>query len=345
MAVSHVTQWNRNTADLKPPPWTAKKKLYFAVTSLLPFIAIPRLVKYTSQKLANRLILPAAYYYTEKDKAELRQYCENKWKDHAQYNPEWHTIKTPDGVDLTALFLRHCQGGSQTPVTIYFNANFECADSAACQSWFVPEALGRREANHFVFFDYRGTGRSRGKFRAPRDLIVDGASIVDWVATTTPKSQIHFVGRSLGGAIALETQALDEGLTGRHVNECSFSTLGNVMEGYIGPGLRARFAKWVLDDSAYRINAAAAFRKAQGEKLIISHPEDEVISKEASLQHAVRHSQFTELELGAEYRGRMCGSNHDTRLQRAPRALQEASDFLFRRPDLEQGFRPLLQTQ
>lgn len=322
--------WDCYNKHLKPEVWSLADKVAYVATSLFPLLALVRLVKYLAQGLANRLILPAAYYMTQKRKELSKKYFNWYWAAvSAPFKVERHTVVTPDGAELSAVLLRHPKATQKTSTIISFNPNFAIADEMAIYSWIVEEAIKSGKVANFVFFDYRGTGDSKGRFTCPRDLTIDGASIVQWIKTISSPEKIHFLGTSLGGAVALKAQALDPALTGRNLNYVSFSSLEKVVESFVGNGLIARFAKWALEDPNYEMNAGEAFKKAQGEKLILSHPFDRIIKESASLQKEVNHDHSISLEPVDPWKQSSRDCHHNAPMEWFPRALEESAAFLF----------------
>jgi hypothetical protein len=58
---------------------------------------------------------------------------------------------------------------------------------------------------------------------------------------------------------------------------------------------------WCFHQHRYGANPANAFQKASGEKLIIYHPDDEVIPMQASMHYAVQHDQTIRLQVKPEF--------------------------------------------
>lgn len=164
--------------------------------------------------------------------------------------------------------------------------------------WLCQECIKNKTICNFSFFDYRGVADSKGPFKDPKNLVVDGSSIVQFVRAhlKTPPGQIHFYGVSLGGAIAAETQALDpDRLVGRHLNERSFASSDKLIKAISGSCLGTLLSR-IVKIQGYSINTVEAFDKLKGQKLVVYHPEDQAIPYSASLQQEIQHDAVICLE-------------------------------------------------
>lgn len=243
-------------------------------------------------------ILPSAFL-SEKTKNIYKQKFDAFWKEtnpsplRDRFKLTAHEISTPDGCKLNALLYLHAEADSKTPTVIYFQAN-GCIASEDSQRWLLQKSIDANQPFNFVAFDYRSSGDSKGDFKSPKDLQLDGASIVQWVRSElkTPDDRIYFYGRSLGGAIAAQTKALYVSqLTGPIVSERSFSSLSNVAHEHvkqidsIWKRCLSRFLLMFAKCANCEIDAVEAFKKLKGKKLVVYHPDDPVIPYGASLQN------------------------------------------------------------
>jgi pimeloyl-ACP methyl ester carboxylesterase len=302
--VNFQAKWNTINSHLRPEvPTTAQKvgRVAWNIFSVvIPFIGLARLMGYGIGIAANRLILPAAKFIQPTRVADAKNKFNDFWHGpitlinvlaRREFNAEEHTVITPDNAALSVKLIRHRSSDSSTiPTVIYFNGNFQLAMQDP-HPWTIQKAIETNTACNFVFFDYRGVGESTGTFNAAQDLVVDGSSIVQWVREYlhTPEDQIHFYGQSLGGAVAVQTQALDpQHLTGRHINERSFASLEKMAKSIFGSGCLGKLLSWVVKNQGHSADAAAAFGKLQGQKLVVYHPHDAVIPSNASLKSEVQ---------------------------------------------------------
>jgi hypothetical protein len=169
----------------------------------------------------------------------------------------------------------------------------------------MPYSVIQEVPSNFVLFDYRSVGESTGTFQKTNDLILDGSSIVQWVheGLKIPKDKIRFYGRSLGGAVAVNTQALDPELTGRCANERSFASLADVIYS-LCPLLLKPFVFLIqnhLKKNGLDLDAVGPFKKINAEKLVIFHRRDNVIPYNPSLAKKVPEEKIIELEAMPKY--------------------------------------------
>lgn len=297
MSIGNVTSyqavWNDSNRHLAPAERTTTEKVlqivYLIFSILIPIIGLVRLANYGLRQLALYYIQRSAYFSKEEiesSKTTHRQLLQHPYFENSTV--EEHSIKTPDGVNLKATFYRNENVEEKGSTLIYFNPNGAIRDDIFVQ---FPTC-------HLVTFDYRGVADSEGELHCANDLIIDGSSIVQWVQNGLGVSsdKIHFYGRSLGGAIAANAQALDPALTGVHINDRSFSSLDKVIEAHAGDGLISSFVTWFLNKEELNLGAVDALRKIQGEKLLFYHPDDEVIPLSASLHEAVLEAPSFRLE-------------------------------------------------
>ncbi len=272
--------------------------------------------------LAKEIILPAARESEENKKVYKAAFeafwygpvrsANREFRAHFQASP--HTIDTPDGKSrLKATLFRSRTADASTPTLIYFQPN-GCISAQESDRWLLKKSIEKNTPMNFVVFDYRAVGESTGIFNSTNDLLIDGASIVQWVRTAlrTPDDRIHFYGYSLGGAIAAQTKALfRDQLTGRMVSERSLSSsydmISAIVHSQIKPRLRPIFrplcyllvplAAWLIRIRGYGIDAVGAFKNLKGKKLVVYHPLDPVIPFEASLARRVQTLPHLELLL------------------------------------------------
>lgn len=307
--------WNDTNRhlEIKAPVLTTAQKVYKIVYNILsvmiPVIGLIRLCGYLIQRAFLGFTLPAASIFFPKIFQETAERNFNQfWIDpiandyarareasnlRAHFTPELHTVKTPDGALLDVILIRHKNAREDTPTILNFNGNGEFAKRNAVDghaSFLMNNSIDKGQPCNFVFFDYRGVADSKGKFQRGDDLITDGSSILQWVREEiqTPDDQIHFLGYSLGGAVALQTQALDaDSLTGCNVNINSFSSVQKMIKAMFGSGFLARLIERLNGEGLKNSNPGAAFQilKAKNPQnlLVLYHPDDQMIPPSAGL--------------------------------------------------------------
>lgn len=289
--------------------------------------------------IVRRILLPAAWISPRHKQAAKIYFEEMSTRLQEHFTLERAAVVTPDGARLQAIFFRSRLADPNTPTVIYFNPNAVLADECV-YNHLLFNSIRRRIPCNVVAFDYRGVGKSTGSFKTIGDLVVDGASIVQWVKEkigTPAESQIHFYGRSLGAIIATQVKALNPAKTpGRLVNERS----GSSMDDYVEVQLASRFRilrvfKTILRWLGLSFDAASSFRSLVGKKMVVYHPGDGIFPYAASLAHRVRDTEHEVVELEEEELFNIDPHNiplHDC-LDRATQrsALEPIHNFLFAR--------------
>jgi len=301
--------------------------------------------------LANKNILPAAHLPFETLQLNQTNFdhfwhgpidsSNQQLRDHFEVSA--HTITTPHNwAKLNANLFRHRDADGSTPTLIYFQPN-GCVSTQESHRWLLQKSIDMKTPMNFVIFDYRSVGDSIGTFKSTNDLIVDGASIVQWVRNElgTPDDRIHFYGRSLGGAIAAQTKALYPNLTGRFISERSFSSsydmISRIVHDRFKPNLHpmlrplcyllAPLAAWAVKSQGYNLDAVKAFKKLQGEKLVVYHPQDPVIPFNASLFSKVKNHPHKSLELRTD---EFLINHHNSPLSFYKNAEEEIASVIFK---------------
>ena len=316
-SICFETEWNERNFELgTPEPTTTQKlsNLALNVFSLIVFpVGIIRCANYGIGRLANHITLPAAHYISARRRETSEKIFHDFWEGpiteknrliRENYTLVRQTVVTPDKVKLQAICMKHKDSSETTPTLLYFNGNFQLGIETPID-WLLHEAIYADTAFNLVLFDYRGVGNSTGVFSEAKNLILDGISIVDWIEKKIGiiPEQIHFYGFSLGGAVSSLTKALDtKHLTGRMINDRSFSSSREMFYAFFGTGYFGKFMDWCFERHGYGSDPAVAFRKASGEKLVIYHPRDEVIPKNAGMQYAVQHDLHIQLKAKSEFK-------------------------------------------
>jgi hypothetical protein len=205
-------------------------------------------------------------------------------------------ITTPDGAKIQAILFRTFPLEPNRPTIICFNPNAAVAEHLPFDQ-LLYQSIQRRASCNFVFFNYRNAQ----KFNGLQDLVIDGASVVQWVKEVlrTPHDQIHFYGRSLGGIVGTQVKALNPANTpGRLINDRSGSSMDDFIESIASPRLKIlRIFKSILRWIDLSFDAAAAFRTLAGRKMVIFHLEDRIFPPSRNLAHRVIEVEHERVEL------------------------------------------------
>lgn len=328
-------QWESLPLSLQPTQKTLYQKIcavaWNVLSVLIPIIGLVRLTAWGLGVLAHRLILPAMYHEKEdieRCRRNFEAYCQAA-SPYFEITP--HTIQTPDGAELSVHLFRHKTANDQTPTTIYFGGNGFLKGMCAW-SWILEDSIKQNSPMNLVVFDYRCVDGSKGTFNGPKDLLIDGSSVVQWVkeAVHTPPDHIHFYGMSLGGAIALKTKAADESLSGNLLHERSFSSLedwiqaqGNRLKWFLKP--LVSLAIRILKQQDFELDAVSDLRKLKGRILVVHHPYDPVIPYGAGMARKIPDHSF-ELKMKEEKGAR---NHHCEPLESYIEARERLSSFLF----------------
>lgn len=282
----HITTWESIPEKLRPPVYSTTDKIgqyvYNFFSVIIPIIGLVRLIGYGLATFAARNFLLPASQSEQKDKIlcllQFSQICE---QNSAHFDISRHPIQTPDGALLSTHLFKHKNANETTPTIIYFQGNGSLKGMGGWE-WILQDSFVQKKPVNLVLFDYRSVDESTGEFSSAKDLLVDGASVADWIRKKlhTPANKIHFYGMSLGGAIALKTKAASPDFTGKLVSERSFSSIERVVS---GPSWAQRFAIWLLKTYEFELDAAADLPHVQGPKRIAFHRKDPVIRYPASL--------------------------------------------------------------
>jgi len=157
-------------------------------------------------------------------------------------------FQSDDGVRLHGWFIEH-----PDPVaTVLF-----CHGNAGNLSWRAPamRTLRNRARVNVLIFDYRGYGRSEGK-PSEQGLYADARAARRWLARRAglAPEDIVMMGRSIGGAVAVELAAQDGARA--LILESTFTSLPD-MAAQIYPFIPARWLMRNRFDSVEKIGAYA----------------------------------------------------------------------------------------
>ncbi len=123
---------------------------------------------------------------------------------HQDFRSEEVTLKTPDGLKLTAWVFR--PHGSLAGNILQFHGNAENISTHIYGLlWLVQYGF------QVVTFDYRGYGSSQGE-PSRAGLVTDGRTVLRWICQDKRFAGLDtvVVGQSLGGAVAVPSLALEK---------------------------------------------------------------------------------------------------------------------------------------
>lgn len=240
----------------------------------------------------------------------LDQWTDPKNPHLKLFTPYSYQVTTPDGAKLDVFVLKHRKSDENTPTFLTAQPN---GASFTQEHALLDEYCEQPdEPRNFVFFDYRAVGNSkeggliRGSFSSTDDLVVDGGSVLQLIRDKgigllgTRPEQIHFYGRSMGGAVMTCVKAMEpEIYTGTLLNDRSFSRLALVPQHLPIPKPLGYIARGILSLSTFDLNPAEALKKIQGRCILLSHPDDGVIRGSAKISATSSLRQFdTKLSAG-----------------------------------------------
>jgi len=194
----------------------------------------------------------------------------------AARQPSWNPL---DSVEKSLVFApsRYPAGDWQPPGLAFEDAWFTAADGTRLHGWYVPHARPRavvlychgnggnvalwsdalrilhdRLSVSAMGFDYRGYGRSEGT-PSEAGVLADARAARAWLARRSgvAEPQIVLMGRSLGGAVAVDLAA-DDGTRGL-ILESTFTSMPEVARAAM-PWLPARMLMQTKFDSRAKIS-------------------------------------------------------------------------------------------
>jgi hypothetical protein len=235
-------------------------------------------------------------------------------------------LQTPDQAEISGTLFRNRETDEKDiPTIIYFQPNGSLYKKGACD-WILRKAEKSTTPFNVVAFDYRKTGESDwdGSLSS-NGLILDGDAVYQYVTCELGVSEknVHFYGRSLGGAVSAQVCALHE-KTNAYVNSHSFSSLEEVAIDIdtivslrleqIGLELPCFCASlitailsvikhvfnWFLYQSGWEFNTVLALEKIRSRKMIIYSQNDHLMQNAAlfrSITQNTREEQIISLRL------------------------------------------------
>lgn len=239
----------------------------------------------------SRLLMPAAFWPTERHSLELRR---NQLVEQWQ-GQKW-TIITPDQVQLDAMFFPAPVDSKARATLVYFGGN---AESYETNPFVIPMVLQELGCN-LVTFNYRQVGESDGAIDGP-GMLIDGYSVLQAIEQyllplhTNQSLLLH--GRSIGGAIATCVAATFQ--NGQRVtalcSERSFSSLDLVVS-RLAPGhMASRFTSWMLRRSLWHFDPGSLWSRIGGQKIVVFHRLDTTVPHHASLYQSLSPQQLEQI--------------------------------------------------
>lgn len=316
MNITNITptfqaQWTPANRDLKPPAQnlirTISKIAWNVISALVPIILVIRMIGWGVAALAKKATLPAAHYYPPEKLQEIRDvfdtHCHGAVTEQNRalreaYEVERHNVITPDGIALSTIHFKHKNSGPDTPTVIYYGPNMSVSE-LFIHSWLLQKTIEQEEAVNFVVYDPRSVSLSRGNLTNPKQLILDGDSIYQFVTEKLGAKNPRLYGWSLGGSISANVKARHPECTAPYVNERSFSSTRAVVESHL-TGWKKLFLFWFpFAMSCTKWNLKAPIEKVSGDFMIVHHPQDSTIPYSASCHRAAIQAQkhFTSLKL------------------------------------------------
>ncbi len=189
------------------------------------------------------------------------EFPEAKWAERTTpFENAWFT--TVDGKRLHGLFLAH---PNPRAVALFCHGNAGNVASRSPSLWL----LNQRHGLAVMSFDYRGYGRSEGS-PSESGILRDARAARAWLAkrTNTAEKDIVVLGRSLGGAVAVDLASQD-GARGL-VLASTFTSL---------PDVAAEHMPWTLPHllMTQRLNSKAKIKHYRGPLLQSHGDSDELI--------------------------------------------------------------------
>jgi len=267
---------------------------------------ITRYALYLINKIATALILPSTSFgrhVIEEINDDFRRSWESPGNSFLRRNFTAKPIEvtTPDNIPITGTYFKNAAAMESSPTVIFFQPN-AAPSKADLFHWALFDAAIQEVPYNFVYFDYRGTDGTDNRPASAKNLYLDGESIYQFVRDKlhVPAKDIHFYGYSLGGGISLNVKKLhQEECTGKAVNERSFTSISDVIKNTLNKQFSAliatplaHIATFFVSLLNWNIDAASALENLKGKLLIVHHPKDELMEKEASLyRHVFERAQ------------------------------------------------------
>jgi hypothetical protein len=214
----------------------------------------------------------------------IQKYADEKltlYNQTAPHTAERCALEMSDGLKLRGVRFLH---PGYTSEMIIFGGLRQYCEYFVEQAWMYHQTF----TSNVLIFDIRGTHEEHTKEPTEEAIIQDSVELV--TKTIEEKkvlpSAITLYGTSLGGAIATIAagKLADMGIVVPVVNERSFRNLSSVIKSIpvMGNVFANRVAKerWIFD-------VEEAVKKLKGKFIVVYHPDDYYIHRQASLRQAL----------------------------------------------------------
>lgn len=203
--------------------------------------------------------------------------------------------KTEDNVELDAFYFSGIDPKTKTrvhksaPTAILFAG-------LGCYHYYSSDLVQKYMNRGFnvAIFNYRSIGESGGTADA-QGMVKDGVALVDYMQRNHGVAVTDIIahGHSLGGGPSSGTAVERPGVIA--INERSYSSLSSAGTHFIKVAMKhhpliqkiSGISPMVLAATGWEFNTAANWGKIKGKKIVVYHPDDEVICKEAGLFKAI----------------------------------------------------------
>jgi len=246
------------------------------------------------RKLGAILVHPASYFSKTKTPYDAIAQWKTAlyWKKLYGEKAEYCSFKTPDGLTLDGMLFNPLSGNLPNKVALIQGGNCTCYEDRMEEGFDLLKNNGGEETAIF-FFNLRGVNLSEGG-SDPQKLPLDAYSAYKFLIErhNFKPSQVAFYGHSLGGAVCAAGAAMiqeeypDSEIGG--ISDRSFSSVSSTIQHMLGNGYFGKFIGWLVKKLDLEIDAAAAWEKLKGKKLVLCHPRDKIIREEASLYKAAK---------------------------------------------------------
>lgn len=346
--ISFHAVWHPDILSLKPEENTSweysKKVAYLVISVAIPVIGFLRILNWMFCYYAKSNVIPSCRL-TEKTKQAMGRDFQQFWN-----SPPFsdlftrHTLHltTADGVKLRGTFFHHKHSNTHTPTVLLFQPN---AVPRCYTSWwkYLPEySVQNHLSCNFLTFDYRETGESEGMIEHMEHMILDGDAAMQFARDHLHISPAKLVvyGYSIGGLTSANVLARHHWFhshrAARYINDRSLESVRNLVSSHLPYSgfIVSRLAAW----NGWNLDAVEACRSMGGlRKLILIHPEDKVILREASFAEGLRRLAFLSaqdrvVEVGSP----VYGNEHSTPIDycyrmsdQTRRPVDEVTNFIF----------------
>lgn len=297
-------------------------RVAYLVFSILVFpVGIVRLIGYAININATKnAILPGV----DTCKEALKN-ARERVLNHSEFisRCQRHTIETADHVKLDTIVVNNLEQIkkpiNEQKFVVFFTGNSGSYEGAFDELLHFSNETG---ANVYTG-NYRGVGESEGFPTGFKDLVMDGEAMIQFLLSKGVKSKnILIYGWSMGGAVGTHVAALHQ-KTGDEMNlanDRSFASfvkevkelLGKIGHSFLNHrGCLVRItgafitvgipiALGLIQALGWNFKNVEQYKKINGHKFIIYHPEDGIIPYKASLYKVIKESQMTKADKKAK---------------------------------------------